>query len=160
MAASTSQPIWGPDGSFASSSWQTLGCPQEYASLVLHPSPRRWGQQLPARSDLPGLGRGVMHSGENQPREARRRACGPAHEPAGGHPTKARCVCLSERHRVSHWPCGSNPSATGKRLLPAPLAGTGLEAGAPRPPPLPRGSRPTRSQQVRPPRPLTFSTAA
>lgn len=52
---------------------------------------------------------------------------------SGGHPTKARCMCLSERHRVSHWPCGSNPSATRKRLLPAPLAGTGLEAGAPRP---------------------------
>lgn len=88
VAGSTSQPIWGPDGSFASSSWQTRGCPQEYASFVLHPSPRRWGQQLLARSDLPGLGRGAMHSGENWPREARRRACGPAHEPAGAVPQK------------------------------------------------------------------------
>lgn len=55
----SSHPVLGPEGRFDGGSGQGVGCPPRYVSPVPHPCPRHWGQQqLPARSDLPGLWQG------------------------------------------------------------------------------------------------------
>lgn len=55
----SSHPVLGPEGRFDGGSGQGVGCLPRYVPPVPHPCPRHWGQQqLPARSDLPGLWQG------------------------------------------------------------------------------------------------------